>query len=1229
MKALVSALAALTLASASHAAILLNEVHLNPQNPDQDFEFMELRSTTGGVEACTNLWVIIINNDRNDADFPVGDPARLLNLGEIREAWPLNDLSTGPNGLLLLGNGYTGVPKGGAWSGAIDANTAAGDPSGMGSSDIGSNDGFSMLLVSGFTGVRNPVTGLWPDVDVNNNGIFDWTEVPIPPGANFTAQPWTAVLDSIGMRDRDNESASPLPAVPYVAASANISTVWSSSSLGNRDADTMARQAGNNTPNSAAAWYGGQMPDGVTSTSITYRPDRIFGPGNMLGEVTPGRANLASSLPATDFRINEVGLNPSGPGENDLYQYLEIRNTGNSARSLSGYWLVVVDSYDGAGLGTDEEPGVGRIVEEWDLSDMATGTNGLLLLGDEVTPAFNPFNDLPSAQSAFADPVARTSAPASTGWGLGDLRFKDGFTLFLVRGYVPPTNKDLDGNNDGTQDAFFTGTIVDQVGFTQVGKTTIGRTYSSVNLRTVMPPDMVPDNLSRRPGNDTVSTAAWYGGQYPQDSPGFTIGFALSNQVAGQTYGTTWFGGFRGAGTPGLPNLSAEINPVSPPVPANIRINEVMINPSNTDTGRDDNNEYIELASDNGTMAYMDGLWLLIVDLEASVGEVKDSFPLSGYPTGLNGIALMGDNYDAANAYPYRNVDGPVTPYCVAFDPPVALGGNDIPNDGVAVLLIRGPKGPLTLTPDGQKLTGNIAGGTLLADPSLYCDAMVDSVVTSTTNPGAPYAWLDNNVFRIHHVFRRAGNFTANSAAAWQYGQINQAGIPSQVGGIDPLLEYTNVFAGPFRGAGSPGRPNHSAAVGSTGIGAVVLNEVNVNPPGADGNYEFVELLDASGQPRSLNGYYLLMIDNVVNNTGAVRHYWSLDGMATGPNGLFVLGNRYPTGASGNPWQSVMRTSTGVGDPPGRDGLNSSFSDALLGGESDNTNVLFLLVRGFNRYIGYDLDVRDTFGVASDGDGAFDLFPWNGGAAGIHDSIMIRSYVGVTPAPNPLPPAYPWNGWTYGLADLSSSFVSPPAQAFYHPDTFARFLGENAPNSPGAWYGGDLDNTQSANDGAVTKYLTATQDPSSPPFPTGFVGRVTPGQPNLSRNASADTDGDGASALMEGALATNPAVAEAPYPVPAAGTVQVTSQSHGTFTYRRIRGGASGADKSYAAEAYTYTVETSPDLQTWTGNGSTIEQVGSPTPNADGVTENVTFRMVNPTTGAPSRGYFRLRIGRR
>lgn len=1231
MKALLfTAAAMLTAVSFVPGAILLNEVHLNPPNPDADFEFMELRSTTGGVESCANLWVVIINNDRNDPDYPVGNPLRLQNLGEIREAWSLNDFSTGPNGLLLLGNGYAGVPRGGAWSGAIDANTAVGDPVGMGSSDIASNDGLTILLVSGFSGVRNEATGKWPDVDVNNNGIFDWSEVPIPAGANFTAAPWTAIVDSIGTRDRDTESATPVPANPYVVNAAIINTTWASSSLGTRDPDTFARQAGNNTVSNAGSWYGGKLA-GTSSTSIVYEIGRTFGPGfpAMLGEVTPGRANLAASLGATSFRISEVGLNPSGPGENDLYQYLEIRNTGNAARSLAGYWLVVVDSFDGSANANDDEPGVGRILEEWDLTDMATGTNGLLLLGDNITPAFNPYKDLPSAASSFGDPVARNSTPAATGWGLGDLRFKDGCTIFLVQGYVPPVNKDLDGNNDGVQDAFFTGTIVDQIGFTQIGKTTIGKTYSTVDLRTVMPTDMVPDNLSRKPGNDTVSAAAWYGGNYPQDSPGFTIGFAPSNQVAGQTYGATWFGGYRGAGTPGLPNLSAQINPVSPPVPGNIRISEVMINPSNTETGRDDTNEYIELSSDNGAIAYMDQLWVVVVDLEGTVGLVRSSFSLSGYTTGLNGTALVGDNYDAANAYPYRNTDGPITPYTTAFDPPVAIGGNDFPNDGMALLLLRGPKGPLVVSADGQKVEGNLAGGAVLLNPSVYCDELVDSIVTSNVNPGAPYAWLDNNVFKVHHVSRAPGDFTANSAGAWHYGQIDQAGTPNAGGGIDPLLSYTSVFSGPFRSAGSPGRPNHAAAPGPVTAGSVVINEVHLNPPGADQNYEFVEFLDTSARARSLNGYYLVMIDNVVNNTGSVRHYWSLDGMATGSNGLFVLGNRYPLGGANNPWASVMRPQTAVGDPPGREGLSSSFSDAVLGAETDNTNVMLLLVRGFNRFIGFDTDTKDSLGLDSDGDGAFDFFPWNGGASGVLDSVMIRSHVATTPTPNPLPTAYPWNGWSYGLADLSGLYLSPPTRPFYHPESFARFNGDNAVNSPGSWYGGDLDNTTSANDGTITKYKTAVQDPTHPPFPAGFTGRATPGQPNLTRGTSDDADGDGASALVELALATNPSVAEVPYPSPAAGAVVVTNQPYGSFTYRRIRGGVVNADKSYGAEAYTYTVETSPDLSVWTSSGATIEQVGSPVANADGVTENVTFRMVNPATGAGARGYFRLRIGRR
>lgn len=1213
-----------SLPAPTRATILLNEVHLNVPNADDNYEFFELKSTTNGVESCAGLSLLIINNDFRDAD-----DGTLQNLGEITEVYSLNEYRTGSNGLLLLGNGYAGNPRGGPWSGFVDAATNVADPSGMGDSDIGSNDGLTILLVSGFNGVPD-VNGLM-DVDVDNDNLLDWTQTAAqnpPANAQFQSAPWSSVVDSFGTRDRGTDNGNVI-VNPYVTIpAASYWPTWSTSTLGNRDPDTMARQLNNNTANSSASWYGGKLT-GAASTTVTYQTNRIFGPGvtPMLGEVTPGRPNLAASLPATSFRINEIGLNPVG--DNDRFQFIEIINTNGQARSLAGHWLILLDSYDGS-AGTDDSPGGGQILEKWDLSSMATGSNGLLLIGNNFSSSYNSFNDLASAQCGFGDPVQSTDdedVVISTSFGEGDVRFKRGLTMLLVQNFVDPVNDDLDAADDGTLDVALTslGTIVDQVGFNQVGKTgVLGATYSTVNLRTVMPAELEPRNISRKAGNLTVGTAAWYGGDYDNGSPGFNFAFNRIQQAGAGGLYDPWFGGFRGAGTPGQGNLSAPVNPASPPVPASLRISEVMFNPTDKEgPNSDSNHEYIELRSTTGGISYLDGIWIVVVDLKGSLGSVVESFPMDGSVSGLNGITILGDGYDSST--PYIS-DGALTPFATGLDPIASIGGDDLPNDGLMVMVLRGPKtgagNPFTISADGLTLSGDLdpENDGVLLPPASLADEVMDSIAVSDINPGAGYGWISTSPFKAHHVGRYPSNTTAHSGAAYYFGQLPQT--PT----LNPGLEYTSVFAGAFKGAGSPGRPNHAAATAPTTVGEVVFSEVHVNPPGADRNFEFVEFRDTAGRQRSLNSYYLLMFDNVGPNTGAVRAFWSLDGMATGANGHFVLGNRYPLGGVDNPWSAIMRTQTALGDPTGREGLDSSLSDESLGQETDNLNVAFLLVRGFNRSIGFDLDQKVGAGGAgaadSSGDGIFDQSAWSGGInSGIHDSIMYRDLP--LPAVVPAPPYAPYDGFTYGLADLTSAFLTVN---YYHPESFARFHGENAPNSPGNWYGGDLVGGVDGNDGDDTTYVTS--DPTHPPFPAGFTGRATPGQPNLARNGTADTDADGISDFLELAFNSNPSGTDSPSPLPVVGTVNVAGTDYASLTYRRIKGGTTSGSDVYTAEAYTYTVESSLDLQAWTSNGSTVDPVGDPAPNADGVTETVTFRLLAPLTDSAGKAFMRLRVGR-
>jgi hypothetical protein len=156
-------------------------------------------------------------------------------------------------------------------------------------------------------------------------------------------------VDSIGVRDR-NDTTSPTTDdfLPYVDANIvtgvtapnDLVTFWASqvgTNIGVRTPDSFARRndpTTNDTANNAASWYGAQLV-GTLSTTITYDPTRKFGAGGMVGEVTPGRANLANGLSANPlFLINEVGLNPNG--RNDRFQYIEILNAKRAAWQTIG-----------------------------------------------------------------------------------------------------------------------------------------------------------------------------------------------------------------------------------------------------------------------------------------------------------------------------------------------------------------------------------------------------------------------------------------------------------------------------------------------------------------------------------------------------------------------------------------------------------------------------------------------------------------------------------------------------------------------------------------------------------------------------------------------------------------------------------------------------------------------------------------------------------------------------
>ena len=219
---------------------------------------------------------------------------------------------------------------------------------------------------------------------------------------------------------------------------------------------------------------------------------------------------------------------------------------------------------------------------------------------------------------------------------------------------------------------------------------------------------------------------------------------------------------------------------------------------------------------------------------------------------------------------------------------------------------------------------------------------MVDSIAFGSV-PNASVAVIDPG-FTPENLSRNPANLTPNASAAWFSGRLDSANG-------DASLAYTASFSGTYRSGASPGRLNHAGT--PTASASVLLNEIHINPPGVDDDEEFIEIRSTSGGSVSTNGYTLLLVDGDGTNTGPLIRAWSLDGLATGSNGLLLLGSGY---AAGNvPWVGATAPAAGtsIASLPG-------LTPGLLGAINSNGTTNLLLVRYFYGREGDDLDTPNN-----------------------------------------------------------------------------------------------------------------------------------------------------------------------------------------------------------------------------------------------------------------------------
>ena len=153
--------------------------------------------------------------------------------------------------------------------------------------------------------------------------------------------------------------------------------------------------------------------------------------------------------------------------------------------------------------------------------------------------------------------------------------------------------------------------------------------------------------------------------------------------------------------------------------------------------------------------------------------------------------------------------------------------------------------------------------------------------------------------------------------------------------------------------------------------------------------------------------------------------------------------------------------------------------------------------------------------------------------------------------------------------------------------------------------------------GSVKLFSQAAQaaalDPASIGLPNAWAAQY-----GISTGPLGDPSHSGLPNLMAYGLGINPnALDRSLLPVAAPRVKAADGLSYLTLSYRQRIGG----------RGLTYSVEVSPDLLTWNPGGVSVQEVGAPVPNPDGITETETVRLL-PALQTPGRtkSFMRLKV---
>jgi hypothetical protein len=272
-----------------------------------------------------------------------------------------------------------------------------------------------------------------------------------------------------------------------------------------------------------------------------------------------------------------------------------------------------------------------------------------------------------------------------------------------------------------------------------------------------------------------------------------------------------------------------------------LRLNEIYVNPPSSD----DNREYVELISTTVGSVLMTGLWLLEIEGDGGgAGLVDMAIDLSGYSTGDNGLALIGENYETA--HPWGSEVDPLTTLINLIRTPATME-----NGTITFLLVGGFYGQVGMDLDtNNDGSFNVTPWVSILDSVGWTDGGAGDRVYSpaflTQSSGTPDA-----------ATRIVGNFDAESTAAWYNG-----GIENVLGtGFD--LNYRTDQASANLPAGArltPGAANYQAA--TTPVLSIAATDA-VKPEGDSGTTEFTFTVTRSG-----NAGVVTTVDWAVTGSG-------------------------------------------------------------------------------------------------------------------------------------------------------------------------------------------------------------------------------------------------------------------------------------------------------------------------------------------------------------------------